>query len=151
IGAHPTALSQLVIPHLGEMHAQYPLVQIRLSEDEAPECFDQLIIGGLDAAIIAAHAGVLPASDRRFHQQRLVAEPIDALVGSALQLAERASIELSERTAERWVLIADRHSVRVEILSASHAAGFWPSDAHDGHITQSLANLVEATGEFSLS
>ncbi|WP_145942870.1 LysR substrate-binding domain-containing protein [Corynebacterium glyciniphilum] len=151
IGAHPTALSQLVIPHLREMEAQYPLLQFRLSEVEVPECFDQLVVDELDVCIVVAHAGVPPVGDRRFYQQRLVEEPIDALVSSTSSLAERKTIELSELSGYPWVLPGVGQPGRDEILGACHAAGFVPSATHHGHTTQSVADLIEATGAVSLT
>ncbi|SDT07558.1 DNA-binding transcriptional regulator, LysR family [Brevibacterium sandarakinum] len=151
IGAHPTALSALVIPNLGGLAAQYPHLRISLSEAEAPQCFDQLIADDLDACIVATQAGVPTTSDRRFHQHRLLAEPIDALVASIHPASGRMSIGLAELAQYPWVLPARGKSGHEEILSACHAAGFVPPTNHYAHDTQAVADLVQATGAVSLT
>ncbi len=151
IGAIPTSLSRLVVPLLGDLSAAHPLLSIRLSEVDAPRCFDQLIADQLDACLVPARAGVPPQSDRRFHQRSVIVEPIDALVPPEHPAARRPGILLKTLAEDRWVLPGDERSGHEEILSACHAAGFTPQVQHYAQDTQAVSDLVAATGAVSLT
>lgn len=151
LGAHPTALSALVAPNLEELAAAHLRLSVHLSETEAPQCFDQLIAGHLDACIVPARADLPPASDHRFHQDTLASEPMDALIPSHHRAAASNWVELGGLSQDRWILPGADRSGHQEVLSACHAAGFTPEVIHYAQDTQAVADLVEATGAVSLT
>ncbi|WP_462418838.1 LysR family transcriptional regulator [Kytococcus sp. Marseille-QA3725] len=151
LGAHPTALSALVVPHLDELARLHPGVTLQLVEVEAPSCFDQLIAGRLDACIVPARAEVPSVRDRRFHQIPLADEPIDALLPSRHREAASRQISLEELRDDPWILPGPDRSGHQEIVSACHGAGFTPEGVHFAQDTQAVADLVEATGGVSLT
>lgn len=151
LGAHPTALSALVAPNLEELAKAHPQLSVQLSEAEAPQCFDQLVAGHLDACIVPARANVPPASDQRFQLSTLATEPMDALVPSQHRAAASDWVELGELSQDQWILPGPDRSGHQEVLSACHAAGFTPETIHYAQDTQAVADLVESTGAVSLT
>lgn len=151
LGAHPTALSALIAPNLQRLAQLHPQLTVQLVESEAPSCFDQLIAGHLQACIVPARSDVPPASDHRFHQSTLTTEPIDALLPSHHQSATEQRIGLDQLSNDKWILPGLERSGHQEVLSACHSAGFTPEMLHSAQDTQTVAELVEATGAISLT
>lgn len=150
IGAHPTGLSALLAPCLGEVAGQFPGVRLMAVETEPPRCFDHLIAGHLDACLVPAQADVPPRTDPRFHQQIMLTEPIDVLVGSDHRLSDRSSVTLAELECEPWVMPGPECSGHDEVLSACLSAGFVPRAVHYAQDTHAVAELVQASGAVGL-
>lgn len=131
----PSALAALLAPAAAHLAKTSPERTVSVAEAEAGDCFDRLLTGEADlAVVIPTPAGPAPG-DPRFDQAPLLDEAQDLLVPTGHPLATRDAVRLAEAADDPWVTPApgscDQHHV---VVSACIAAGFTPHVAH--HATE---------------
>ncbi|MVU76574.1 LysR family transcriptional regulator [Nocardia sp. ET3-3] len=126
ISAMPTALAALVAPAAARLRDANPGLAVELIEDESAHCFETLLTGDSDIAIVLPAPGGPAPDDPRFEQRPLLAEPLDLLVPAGHSLAERGGVALAEAAAEPWITGRARITHHLVVSAACAAAGFAP-------------------------
>ncbi|MEV6768113.1 LysR family transcriptional regulator [Nocardia sp. NPDC051030] len=126
VSAMPTALVSLVVSAAARLRDANPLVTVELTQDESSHCFDLLLAGDSDIAVVLPAPGSPPADDPRFDQRPLLDEPQDLLVPAGHRLAGRVGVELAETAAEAWISGPERITHHKVVTAACAAAGFTP-------------------------
>jgi DNA-binding transcriptional LysR family regulator len=139
--AFPTALAGLLAPaaaHLRDASAQ---LQVELVEADNAECFELLLSGGADVAVVLPVPGTPPRDDPRFDQQPLLHDPFDLVVPAGHPLAAVDTVDLAAAADEPWIA-ADRGDDAALVLAACSAAGFAPRIAHRAQEWNAVVALV---------
>jgi DNA-binding transcriptional LysR family regulator len=134
----PTGLATLLAPAAAHLAKVRPDLTVSITEAETSDCFDLLLAGETDLAVVIPAPDSPPLDDPRFDQQPLLDEYLDLLVPAGHPLATRDSVTLVEAAHEPWITpmpgSCDHHHV---VVSACIAAGFTPYTAH--HATEWVA------------
>lgn len=125
-----TAATHLLPPAAAELRERFPQVRVRLIEAEPARCFDLLLSGDADFALVISTADTPPTSDERFEQRRLLDDPLDLVVPADHPLTRRKRVTLADATEESWIVGSPGGTYHHLVLSACTAAGFTPSIDH---------------------
>ncbi|MDA0565109.1 LysR family transcriptional regulator [Streptomonospora sp. S1-112] len=137
-----TALASVVVPAVLRLAEARPGVAARMREAETGECFDLLLAGEADIAVVAPTAESPPVDDPRFEQFPLLEDPQDLLVAAGHRLAGRDSVALAEAAAEPWIAAPESLDWHRMIVAACAAAGFAPRVAHEAREWNAICALV---------
>lgn len=125
-----TAATHLLPPAAAALRDRYPQLGVRVIEAEPARCFDLLLAGDADLALLIATADTAPASDTRFDQHGLLDDPLDLVVPSDHPLTRRRTVTLTDAADESWILGRPGSTYHHLVLTACTAAGFTPDIAH---------------------
>ncbi|WP_089302019.1 LysR family transcriptional regulator [Haloechinothrix alba] len=125
-----TAATHLLPPAAATLRDRYRQLTVRVIEAEPARCFDLLLAGDADLALLIATADTPPASDTRFDQQPLLDDPLDLVVPSEHRLTTRPTVTLADAADEPWILGRPGSTYHHLVLTACTAAGFTPNIAH---------------------
>ncbi|MEC3915017.1 LysR family transcriptional regulator [Nocardia sp. CDC160] len=126
ISAMPTALAALVAAAAARLRDENPGLTVELIEDESQHCFETLLAGDSDIAIVLPAPGGPAPDDPRFEQRPLLSEPLDLLVPVGHPFAGRASVALADAAHEPWITGRARITHHLVVSAACAAAGFTP-------------------------
>ncbi|MFF2551879.1 LysR family transcriptional regulator [Nocardia sp. NPDC058058] len=126
ISAMPTALAAVVVGAAAGLRDAHPDLTVELFEDESKHCFELLLAGDSDIAVVLPAPGSPALDDPRFEQRPLLDEPMDLLVPVGHSLAHRDSVALFEVAAEPWISGLERITHHLVVTAACAAAGFTP-------------------------
>ncbi|MBK1784774.1 LysR family transcriptional regulator [Prauserella cavernicola] len=143
IAGFATAMCRFLGPVTALMRERHPALTVRLRETETTRCFDLLLTGGIDLAVVEAIPGNPAAGDQRFEQQPLLDDPFDLLVPAEHPLAKRRCAHLEEVAGEPWIIGAEGDAWLAHVLAACSAAGFSPNVAHEACDASLVASLVD--------
>ncbi|GAA1160256.1 LysR family transcriptional regulator [Ornithinicoccus hortensis] len=139
-----TAAAALLPQVAARVRAAHPYCTVRIIEADPADCFDLLLAGRADVAVVVAIPALPPPSDPRFDQEALLEDPLDLLVPANHPLARRSSVSLSEAAQESWILDRPGRPLHGLAQAACAAAGFSPSVAHEAAEWDTGAALVDA-------
>ncbi|PRX99073.1 LysR family transcriptional regulator [Allonocardiopsis opalescens] len=142
IASFPTGLASFVAPAALRLRAEHPRLAVRMSEVEIRGCFDRLLSGDVDIAVLVPLPGTPPPDDPRFRQFPLWADPQDLIVPAGHPLAARPSVALAEAAYEPWIAAPDTVDCHQEIMVACATAGFTPRIVHEVQEWNAIASLV---------
>ncbi|MBB4932627.1 DNA-binding transcriptional LysR family regulator [Lipingzhangella halophila] len=125
-----TAATHLLPSAAAVLRDRYPQLSVRVIEAEPARCFDLLLAGDADLALLIATADTPPASDTRFDQHPLLDDPLDLVVPSGHPLAGRKGVTLADAADEAWILGQPGSTYHHLVRTACMAAGFTPRIAH---------------------
>lgn len=125
-----TAATHLLPPAAAELRDRYPNLTVRVMEAEPARCFDLLLAGDADLALVTATAATPPASDPRFDQEPLLDDPLDLVVPSGHALTTRSRVTLADAAEEPWIVGRSGSTYHHLVFTACMAAGFTPNIAH---------------------
>src|SRR5699024_6056103 len=125
-----TASMYLLPPAAAELRDRYQQLRLRVIEAEPARCFDLLLAGDADLALLIATADTPPASDTRFEQQPLLDDPLDLVVPEHHPLATRRRVTLADAADESWIVGRPGSTYHHLVRTACMAAGFTPTIAH---------------------
>ncbi|WP_017975299.1 LysR family transcriptional regulator [Actinopolyspora halophila] len=125
-----TAATHLLPPAAATLRDRYPQSKVRVIEAEPARCFDLLLAGDADLALLIATAETPPTSDTRFEQHPLLDDPLDLVVPSGHPLAARRRVTLADAADEPWIVGQPGSTYHHLVLTACMAAGFTPNIAH---------------------
>ncbi|SDQ20890.1 LysR family transcriptional regulator [Actinopolyspora saharensis] len=125
-----TAAMHLLPPAAATLRDHYPQSTVRVIEAEPARCFDLLLAGDADLALLIATAETPPTSDTRFEQHPLLDDPLDLVVPSGHPLAARRRVTLADAADEPWIVGQPDSTYHHLVLTACMAAGFTPNIAH---------------------
>jgi DNA-binding transcriptional LysR family regulator len=125
-----TAATHLLPPAAAALRERYPQVKVRVIEAEPARCFDLLLTGDADLALVINTADTPPTADERFDQQPLLDDPLDLVVPSGHRLTELSTVKLADAVDEPWILGNPASTYHHLVRSACMTAGFTPNVAH---------------------
>ncbi|MGP4018750.1 LysR family transcriptional regulator [Saccharopolyspora sp. 5N708] len=125
-----TAATHLLPPAAAELRDSFPNLTVRLIEAEPTRCFDLLLAGDADLALVIVTADTPPLSDQRFDQQPLLDDPLDLVTPTGHPLTERPTVTLADAANEPWILGSPGSTYHHLVITACMAAGFSPNIAH---------------------
>ena len=125
-----TAATYLLPPAAAALRDHYPNLAVRVIEAEPARCFDLLLAGDADLALVVATAATPPTSDPRFDQRPLVEDPLDLVVPEGHPLTTRRKVTLGDAVDEPWIVGRPGSTYHHLVLTACMAAGFTPNIAH---------------------
>lgn len=125
-----TAASHLLPPAAASLRDRYPHLSVRVIEAEPSRCFDLLLAGDADLALLTATSRTPPSSDQRFDQRPLLDDPLDLVVPEQHHLAGRSRVTLADAADEPWIVGRPGSAYHHLVLTACQAAGFTPNIAH---------------------
>ncbi|MGJ7908743.1 LysR family transcriptional regulator [Actinopolyspora sp. H202] len=125
-----TAATHLLPPAAAALRDHYPHLRVRVIEAEPARCFDLLLAGDADLALLIATDDTPPASDTRFDQHPLLDDPLDLVVPEHHHLTDRRAVTLADAADESWILGRPGSTYHHLVRTACMAAGFTPDIAH---------------------
>ncbi|SDK55655.1 DNA-binding transcriptional regulator, LysR family [Actinopolyspora mzabensis] len=125
-----TAATHLLPPAAAALRDHYPHLRVRVIEAEPARCFDLLLAGDADLALLIATDDTPPASDTRFDQHPLLDDPLDLVVPEHHHLTHRRTVTLADAADESWILGRPGSTYHHLVRTACMAAGFTPDIAH---------------------
>jgi DNA-binding transcriptional LysR family regulator len=125
-----TAATHLLPPAAAELRDAYPQLKVRMIEAEPARCFDLLLAGDADLALVVVTADTPPPSDARFDQEPLLDDPLDLVTPAGHPLVARPSVTLADAASEPWVTGSPGTAYYQLVTTACMAAGFSPDIAH---------------------
>ena len=125
-----TAATHLLPPAAAALRTQHPQVQVRVIEAEPVPCFDLLLSGEADLALVINTAGTPAGADERFDQQPLLDDPLDLVVPDGHPLTRQRRVVLADAADEAWIVGTPGSTYHHLVLAACMTAGFTPNIAH---------------------
>lgn len=145
IGGFATSFDALLAPAASALERATPPLRVRVTETDTGACYQQLLSGHLDIAVLTPLPDSPPVDDPRFDQQPLLDDQQDLVVPLGHPLAELAVVDLPQAALETW--IAPHHDQRRWIESLCGAAGFAPRmEHHAGDWASVLALIAHGLG-----
>jgi DNA-binding transcriptional LysR family regulator len=125
-----TAATHLLPPAAAELRDSFPNLSVRLIEAEPARCFDLLLAGDADLALVIVTADTPPLSDARFDQLPLLDDPLDLVTPAGHPLAARTAVTLADAANESWIVGRPGSTYHQLVVTACMAAGFSPDIEH---------------------
>lgn len=125
-----TAATHLLPPAAADLRDSFPNLTVRLIEAEPARCFDLLLAGDADLALVIVTTDTPPLSDQRFDQQPLLDDPLDLVTPAGHPLTERPAVTLADAATEPWILGNPGTTYHHLVVTACLSAGFSPDIAH---------------------
>jgi DNA-binding transcriptional LysR family regulator len=139
-----TAASSLLPGVATAVERSHPGTEVRIIEADPVECFDSLLNGTVDLAVVVATETLPRFDDPRFEQRPLVADPLDLLVPTGHRFAGLESVPLAATAREPWIMDHPGRPSHQLVLTSCLAAGFNPRQAHEAVEWDTGAALVHA-------
>jgi DNA-binding transcriptional LysR family regulator len=130
IGAFATGIRGLIVPAVRRLRERAPEIELRVQESEAPEVFNLLARGELDAAISMESDSAPRHDDERFVRVELMSDLLDVALPEDHPLSARSSVPLAALAGEPFVAPPRGWSCDDVIRVGCAAAGFAPAVAH---------------------
>ncbi len=137
-----SVIAALVAPAAAALAAEPEPVAVTIAEEETKDCFELLLNGDADLAVVLPTADVPPIDDPRFEQHVLLDDPQDLLVRADHPLAGRDRIELADAAREPWVVKIQGNDSHQLLLAACGSAGFTPRIGHQVKEWYAVSALV---------
>lgn len=125
-----TAASHLLPPAAADLRDAYPALTVRIMEAEPDRCYDLLLTGDADLALLVVTADSPPLTDARFDQRPLLDDPLDLVTGADHPLGRQERVTLADAALEPWIVGRPGTTYHQLILAACMSAGFTPRIAH---------------------
>ncbi|MCW4454111.1 LysR substrate-binding domain-containing protein [Flavobacterium sp. MXW15] len=139
LGIFPT-LGPYLLPHvIPRIRERFPQLELLLVEEKSDVLLEQLRNGRLDATLLA-----LPLHDDQLHAEFLFEEPFVLAVPDRHPLARRQSLDLSELSEQRLLLLQDGHCLRDQALDVCHLAGALEKSEFQATSLETLRQMVAA-------
>lgn len=125
-----TAATRLLPPAADRLRDRYPHLTLQVIEAEPSRCFDLLLAGDADLALVIATSSTPPVGDTRFDQQRLLDDPLDLVVPADHPLTQQKRVRLADAADESWIIGRTGSTYHHLAVAACSAAGFTPRINH---------------------
>jgi LysR family hydrogen peroxide-inducible transcriptional activator len=113
VGVIPTILPYLIAPHLGEFSAQYPEIEILLSEDVTEQLVERLQACDLDLIVVS-----LPLHHKDVVCSVLMRDPLVLVTAKNHRLTAAMKDNSLDLHGERLLLLKEGHCFRDDMLTA---------------------------------
>ncbi len=139
LGIFPT-LGPYLLPHvIPALRAEFPRMELLLTEEKTEVILTQLREGRLDAGILA-----LPVHDEQLHQEFLFEEEFILAVPEGHALASIPALELDDLAEQDLLLLEDGHCLRDQALEVCQLAGAGERSGFRATSLETLRQMVAA-------
>jgi DNA-binding transcriptional LysR family regulator len=121
-----SALAAIVAPAVPRLATAHPRLRVEVREEESADCYESLLAGESDLAVVLPTPQAPPVTDARFEQYPLLDDPQDLLVPRTHRLARSEGVELAEAAGEEWIVKSHHNDTYPLLTAACAAAGFAP-------------------------
>lgn len=142
LGGFSTSIGSLLVPAARTLRDGPHPVTTLLIETDTDACYERLLSGELDIALLTPLPGGPSPQDTRFEHRSLLVELQDLAVPVDHRLAGRASVELRDAEEEDWICGHPDQNRLTEALCT--AAGFAPRMTHHATEWRAVLDLVAA-------
>lgn len=125
-----TAAGAMLPPTMAALSEQFPRLRTRAIEAEPAECYDLVLSGTADLAVVVVTPTTPPLSDPRFVQRHLIDDPLDLLVPLEHPLVAQSEVPLTAVATEPWIVARPGTTYHQLVMTACASAGFTPDVAH---------------------
>lgn len=139
LGIFPT-LGPYLLPHvIPALRAQFPRMELLLTEEKTETLLSMLREGRLDAVILA-----LPVHDDQLHQEFLFEEDFVLAVPEGHELASRDALQLDDLADQDLLLLEDGHCLRDQALEVCQLTGAGERRGFRATSLETLRQMVAA-------
>lgn len=145
LGIFPT-LAPYLLPHvIPEIRRRFPSLTLRLFEEKTEQILDMLLLGRLDAGVLA-----LPAGGDQIVSRKLFEEPFVVAMPEGHPLSRRKRLTLDDLQDQELLLLEDGHCLRDQALEVCQLVG--AHEQLDFHATsmETLRQMVAANAGLTL-
>ncbi|MFC7891985.1 LysR substrate-binding domain-containing protein [Streptomyces sp. NPDC057381] len=140
LGGFATSIGTLLAPAARRLNqAQRPTATV-LQEAGTRECYEKLLAGEIDLAVLTPLPGGSSLDDPRFEQYVLMDDLMDLAVPADHRLAAQSTVDLADASTEDWIAPHHDHTRLIESLCS--AAGFAPKFVHRADAWHAVLCLV---------
>lgn len=140
IGGFATSIGPLLAPTAQQLRDASPSTRTTVADIDTRHCYEQLLAGKLDIAVLTPLPGSPTMDDPRFDQQPLMDDYVDLVVAAEHPLAGRKRVELCEVADDDWVSPHHDQSRLIEALCT--ASGFAPRMVHHADEWSAVLSLI---------
>lgn len=144
IGGFSTASASLIAPLAADLRTRHPGLSLRVVETSPARCFELLLAGRLDIALIIAMQGAPGPEDPSFDQVVLLDEPLDVLLPAGHPAAGAPEVRLEDLAEEDWITDGAGTPYHALFSAAFTAAGVAPQVVHEVVEWETQMALVSA-------
>jgi LysR family hydrogen peroxide-inducible transcriptional activator len=141
LGIIPTIAPYLLPKILAPMAAEFPNLNIQLSEGQTSQITRMLKHGDLDAVLLALP---LPLQEENIEEFELYTEPFLFAVAADHPKSQRSSVSTDDLQGEEVLLLEDGHCLRDQALAICHAHRGIESSNFSATSLETLRQLVAA-------
>jgi LysR family hydrogen peroxide-inducible transcriptional activator len=141
LGIIPTIAPYLLPKILAPMAAEFPNLNIQLSEGQTSQITRMLKHGDLDAVLLALP---LPLQEENIEEFELYTEPFLFAVAADHPKSQRSSVSTGDLQGEEVLLLEDGHCLRDQALAICHAHRGIESSNFSATSLETLRQLVAA-------
>lgn len=125
-----TAATHLLPPVAAALRDGFPRLRVVVREAEPARCFDLLLAGDADLALVINTTDTPPTADERFAQRPLLDDPLDLVVPEGHRLTTLDRVTLADAADEAWIVGNPDSTYHHLVRTACMSAGFTPNVAH---------------------
>lgn len=140
MGGFATSIGPLLAPTAQELREASPSTRTTVADIDTRHCYEHLLAGKLDIAVLTPLPGSPTMDDPRFDQQPLMDDYVDLVVPEGHPLAGRERVELCETADDDWISPHHDQSRLIEALCT--AAGFAPRMVHHADEWSAVLSLI---------
>ena len=141
LGATPTLCISLVAEVLIAFHAEYPDIELHVSENGSLRLLDELAAGELDLALITTSE---VTSAERFEVTPLLVEEVVVISsGDAPPITDRDAIELADVASLPQIIFSSTYDLRSATDAAFRSASLEPNVVLEGAEMDAVLRFVE--------
>lgn len=137
-----SAVAVLIAPAAARLRDRHPRLETLISTAETHECFQRLLAGEADIAVVIPTESSPATGDPRFDQISILDEVQDLLVPAGHRLADRTDATLADAADEEWVGMPHNLNQHHLLTTAAASAGFVPRIRHEAGDWFSVSALV---------
>jgi DNA-binding transcriptional LysR family regulator len=137
VGCNPSVATYLLPSLLAAFRKDCPNVRVEVIEGGDLELQHGVQQGSLDFAVVTA-----PGSPQTVDVTPLGSEDLLCITSPEHRFAGRASLDLSELSAEDFVLPTNSYNLALQLVDAARRAGFEPKVAFQAGSIEAVKNLV---------
>lgn len=140
LGGFATSIGSLLAPVAHSLLHSEPATQVRITEADTNECFEQILASHLDIAVLTPLTDGPAVDDPRFDQQLLLDDFVDLVVPADHPFAVQDHADLSATATEDW--ISPHHDQGRLIQALCATAGFTPRMVHHADDWHAVLTLI---------
>ncbi len=145
LGLFPTLAPYLLPGLMPKLQAEFPKLNLLLTEEKTPILLQKLEAGEIDAALFA-----MPVEAAGLAVTPLFQEPFLLAVGAKHRLAKRKAVTLEDLAGESVLLLEDGHCLRDQALAVCHRIGVGEASHFRATSLETLRHMVSASNAVTL-
>ena len=126
-----SVLAALAAPAAARLRHLEPVIEVRILEEESPDCYRLLLAEETDIALVLPGPDAPPVTDERFASHPLHDDRQDLLVPEDHPFTRTEGVRLADVAGESWIAKRRNNDTYPLLSAACSAAGFTPRIVHE--------------------